>query len=146
MSSSVPELGANSSKDPRHPPPPLESEQTESVHFTTPTKKSQRQNLNVINLVKGIPPNIDLGASSSKDLPSDSDSEPDDSEDDSAVKKCRSYKRQRIQLGNFVYFVKGDEATMDEDEMKSQVRAADNKIMEDSRMIRLPGHITRPGD
>ncbi len=30
--------------------------------------------------------------------------------------------------------------------MKSQVRAAANKIMEDSRMIRIPGHVTRPGD
>jgi hypothetical protein len=39
---------------------------------------------------------------------------------------------------------KAHAATIDEDEMKSQVRAAANKIMEDSRMIRLPGHITRP--
>ncbi len=75
----------------------------------------------MIGPVKGIPPNTDLGASSSKDLPSDSDSESDDSEDDSEVKKSRSYTRPRIQLDNVVYFVKGDEATMDEDEMKSQV-------------------------
>jgi hypothetical protein len=100
----------------------------------------------VSSLVKGIPPDTYLDASSSKDLPSDSDSESDDSEDDSAVKKCRSCKRQRIHWDNVVYFVKGDEATMDEDEMKSQVRVAANKIMEDSRMIRLPGHITRPCD
>jgi hypothetical protein len=33
---------------------------------------------------------------------------------------------------------------MDEDEIKSQVRTAANKIMEDSRMIRLPGDVTRP--
>ncbi len=37
---------------------------------------------------------------------------------------------------------------MDEDEMKCQVRVAANKIIGDSRMIRLPGHfqVTRPGD
>ncbi len=77
-----PELGASSSKD---PPPPLESGQTESDDFTTPTKKSLLRNLNAISPVKGIPPDTGLGASSSKDLPSDSDSESDDSEDDSAV-------------------------------------------------------------
>jgi hypothetical protein len=86
----------------------------------------------VISPVKGIPPNTQLGASSSKDLPSGSDSESDGSEDDSAVKKCRSYKRPRVQWDNVLYFVKGDETTMDEDEMKSQVRAAANKMMEDS--------------
>jgi hypothetical protein len=98
-----PELGASSSKD---PPPPLESRQTESDDFTMPTKKSMQQNLNVISQVKGIPPNTELGASSSKDLPSGSDSESDDSEDDSAVKKCRSYKRPRIQWDNILYFVR----------------------------------------
>jgi hypothetical protein len=35
---------------------------------------------------------------------------------------------------------------MDEDEMKSKVLAAAKKIMEDSRMIRLPSHVSRPGD
>jgi hypothetical protein len=100
----------------------------------------------MISLVKGIPPNTDLSASSSKDLPSDSDSESDDSEDDSAVKISRSYKRPCIQWDHVVYFVKADEATMDEDEIKSQVQAVANKIMEDSRRIRPPGHITRPGE
>jgi hypothetical protein len=115
-----PELGASGSQDPS---PPLESRQTESDDFTTTTKKSLRRNLNVIIPVKGIPPNTDLGASSSKDLPSGSDSESHDSEDDSAVKEPRSYKRQRIQWDSVVYFVMGDKATMDEDEMISQVPA-----------------------
>ena len=35
---------------------------------------------------------------------------------------------------------------MDKDGMKSKVLGAANKIMEDSRMIRLPGHNTRHGD
>jgi hypothetical protein len=43
--------------------------------------------------------------------------------------KCRSYKRPQIQRVNVVYFVKRDEATMDENEMKSQVRAAAIKII-----------------
>jgi hypothetical protein len=42
----------------------------------------------MISPVKGIPSNTDLDASSSKDLPSDSDSESDDYEDDSAVKNA----------------------------------------------------------
>jgi len=116
-----PELGASSSKD---PPPPLESEDA----FTTPTKKKGRPN-----------------PSESQDL-SDSDADSNDSEDQSACKKSRSYKRPPIEWENVVSFVKGDEATMDEDEMRSKVRAAAQKIMEDSRMIRLPSHVTRPGD
>jgi hypothetical protein len=116
-----PELGASSSKD---PPPPLESEDA----FTTPTKKKGRPN-----------------PSESQDL-SDSDADSKDSEDQSACKKSRSYKRPPIEWENVVSFVKGDEATMDEDEMRSKVRAAATKIMEDSRMIRLPSHVTRPGD
>jgi hypothetical protein len=95
-----PELGASSSKD---PPPPLES----GDPFTTPPKKCKR-----------IP-------SGSQDLPSDSDLESNDSEDN---KKSRSYKRPSIEWENVVSFIKGDEATMDEDEMKSKVRAAAKKI------------------
>jgi hypothetical protein len=97
---------------------------------------------------KGIPPDTDFCASSSQDLPSDSDSESDDSENNSSRKKSRSYKRPPIEWENAVSFIKGDEATMDEDEMKSKVRAAAKKNMEDSRMIRLPSHhdVTRPGD
>ncbi len=133
-----PELGASSSKD---PPPPLES----GDPFTTPTKKCLRRNLSLRSPEKGIPPDTDLGASGSQDLPSDSDPESDESEDNSSRKKSRSYKRPPIEWENVVSFIKGDEATVDEDEMKSKVRAAAKKIMEDSRMIRLPSH-TRPGD
>ncbi len=116
-----PELGASSSKD---PPPPLESGDA----FTTPSKKC-----------RPIP-------SGSQALPSDSDAESNESENISVCKKSRSYKRPQIEWENVVSFVKGDEATMDEDEMKSKVRAATKNIMEDSRMIRLPSHVTRPGD
>ena len=52
-----PELGACSSKD---PPPPLESGQTESDPFTTPTKKSMRRNLTLCSPEKGIPHDADL--------------------------------------------------------------------------------------
>ncbi len=97
-----PELGASSSKD---PPPPLES----GDPFTTPPKKCRR-----------IP-------SGSQDLPSDSDLESNDSEDISPCKKSRSYKRPPIEWENVVSFVKEDEAIMDEDEMKSKVRAAAKK-------------------
>jgi hypothetical protein len=83
-------------------PPPLES----GDGFTTPLKKC-----------RPIP-------SGSQDLSSDSDAESNESEDISACKKSRSYKRQPIAWENVVSFVKGDEATMDEDEMKSKVRAA----------------------
>ncbi len=83
-----PELGASSSKD---PPPPLESGDA----FTTPTKQKCR----------AIP-------SGSQDL-SDSDAESNESEDKSACKKSRSYKRPPIEWENVVSFVKGDEATMD---------------------------------
>jgi hypothetical protein len=79
----LPELGASSSKDPPHP---LESRQTESDVFTTPTKKSLRRNLKALSPEKAVPPDTDLGASGSKDLTSDSDSESDDSEDVSSVK------------------------------------------------------------
>ncbi len=78
---------------------------------------------------QAIPPDTDLGASGSEELPSDFDSESDDSEDVSSVKKSRSYKRPPIQWANVVYFIKGDEATMDEDEMKSKEQAAANKII-----------------
>jgi hypothetical protein len=55
-----PELGASSSIN---PPPPLESGQTESDDFTTPTKKSLRRNLMVLTLVspeKEIPPDTEI--------------------------------------------------------------------------------------
>jgi hypothetical protein len=48
--------------------------------------------------------------------------------------------------GTMFFFVKGDETTMDEDEIKSKVRAAAKKVMEDWTMMRLPGRITRPCD
>ena len=99
-----PELGASSSKD---PPPPLESGDA----FTTPTKKKGRPN-----------------PSASQDS-SDSDADSNQSEDESACKKSRSYKRPPIEWENVVSFVKGDEATLDEDEMRSKVRAAAQKIM-----------------
>ena len=35
---------------------------------------------------------------------------------------------------------------MGEDEMKLQITQAYNKIMEDSRMVRLPGHVPAPTD
>ena len=52
-----PELGASSSKD---PPPPLESGQTESDPFTTPTKESMRRNLTLRSPEKEIPHDADL--------------------------------------------------------------------------------------
>ncbi len=53
----------------KDPPPPHESGQTESNDFNTPTKKSLRRNLKVLSPEKAIPPETDLGASSSKDRP-----------------------------------------------------------------------------
>ena len=52
-----PELGASSSKD---PPPPLESGQTGSDPFTTPTKESMRRNLTLRSPEKGILHDADL--------------------------------------------------------------------------------------
>ena len=80
-----PELGESSSNTPN----PLESGQTEYYPFTTPTKKCLRQNLTLRSQEKGFPPGTDLGASGSQDLPSDSDSESDESEDDLAKKKIQ---------------------------------------------------------
>ncbi len=47
-------------------------------------------------------------------------------EDELPKKKSRSYKRPSIQWEPVLHFVKGDEATHDEDEMKLQIRPLDD--------------------
>ena len=92
----------------------------------------------------------ELGASSSKDPPPELESE-SESSDDGSAKKVRkvankSYKRPRIEWRTVLRFAKGDEATMGEDEMKLRITEAYNKIMEDSRLVRLPGHVEQATD
>ena len=82
-----------------------------------------------------------LGAGSSKDPPPPLESESEHSDDELPKKKSKSYKRPRIKWDSVLYFVKGDEATVDEGEMKIQILSAANKIMDDARMFRMPGHV-----
>ena len=58
----------------------------------------------------------------------------------------RSYKRPRINWETVLQFVKGDEAIMSEDQMRSEVVNAYTKIMQDSRLVQLPGHVPGPTD
>ena len=96
------------------------------------------------------PRSPELGASSSKDPPPEVESESEAS-DDGVAKKVRkvankSYKRPRIEWRTVLRFAKGDEAVMGEDEMKLRITEAYNKIMEDSRLVRLPGHVEQATD
>jgi hypothetical protein len=84
----------------------------------------------LLSPMKGILPISGLSANSLQDQPPDSEYE--ESENDSTAQKCTSYTRTPIQWKNVIYFVKGDEATMDEDETKSQIQGAANRIMKDS--------------
>jgi hypothetical protein len=96
------------------------------------------------------PHSPELGASSSKGQPPalDAESEASDDSMDQRVRKVsnKSYKRPRIEWRTVLHFVKGDEATMGEDEMKLRITEAYNKIMEDSRLVRLPGHVEQETD
>ena len=96
------------------------------------------------------PRSPELGASSSKDPPPEVESESQASDDglDKQVRKVsnKSYKRPRIEWRTVLRFAKGDEATMGEDEMKLRITEEYNKIMEDSRLVRLPGHVAQPTD
>ena len=87
-----------------------------------------------------------LGAGSSKDPPPPLESESEQSDDELPKKKSKSYKRPRINWESVLFFVKGDEATVDEGEMKIQIFSAANKIMDDARMFRMPGHVPGPTD
>ena len=91
------------------------------------------------------PHSLELGASSSKGPPPALNAE-SESSDDGVAKKVRkvankSYKRPRIEWRTVHHFAKGDEATMGEDEMTLRITEEYNKIMEDSRLVRLPGHV-----
>ncbi len=89
----------------------------------------------------------DLGACSSKDPPPPLESESSDIEDQLPKKKGnKSYARPRIEWREVIRFSKGDDAMIGEDEMKLQITQAYNKIMEDARMVRLPGHVPGPTD
>ncbi len=82
------------------------------------------------------------GASNSKEqsppLPSDSEL----TQDELPEKKSRQpYMRPRIQWQEVLRFSKGDDAIIEEDEMKLQILQAHNKIMEDSRFVQSPGHM-----
>jgi hypothetical protein len=59
-----------------------------------------------------------LGAISSKDPPPPLESESEASDDATPKKKSKSYKRLRIKWDSVLFFVKGDEATVDEGEMQ----------------------------
>ena len=92
------------------------------------------------------PHSPELGASSSKGPPPALDAESEASDDglDKRVRKVSNksyYKRPRIEWRAVLHFVKGDEATMGEDEMKLRITEAYNKIMENSKLVRLPGHV-----
>ena len=92
----------------------------------------------------------ELGASNSKGPPPELEAEFEASDDglDKPVRKVsnKSYKRPRIEWRTVLHFVKGDEVTMGEDEMKLRITEAYNKIMEDSRLVRLPGHVAHATD
>ncbi len=87
-----------------------------------------------------------LGAGSSKDPPPEVDSKSEDSQHEMPKKKSKSSKRPSIKWESLLYFVKGDDATVDEGEMKLQILQASNKIMDDSQMFRMPGHVPCPTD
>ncbi len=43
-----------------------------------------------------------------------------------------------------LYFVQGDDATVDEGKMQLQILQASNKIMDDSQVFRMPGQVPVP--
>ena len=89
----------------------------------------------------------DIGASSSKDPVPPLDAESSDEDEEVPIPKSKkSYKRPRIEWREVLTLSKGDDATMGEDEMKLLITQAYNQIMEDSRMVRLPGHNPGPTD
>ena len=96
------------------------------------------------------PHSPELGASSSKGPPPplDAESEASDDGEDKRARKVanKSYKRPRIEWRTVLHFPKGDEATMGEDEMKLRITEEYNKFMEESRLVRLPGHVAQPTD
>ena len=87
-----------------------------------------------------------LGASSSKDhapitpLQSESDC------DDDAKKKSRNYKRPRAVWTCACEFLKGDEAEMDDDEMKARIFQAARDYMEAGKIYKLGNHRPGPND
>ena len=92
-------------------------------------------------------PSPETGACSSKDPPPPLQSESADDEDELPVSKRKSgYRRPRVEWREVLRHVKGDEALMGEDDMKLQITQASNQIMEESRMVRLPGHVPAPTD
>ena len=92
-------------------------------------------------------PSPETGACSSKDPPPPLQSESADDEDQLPVSKRKSgYRRPRVEWQEVMRHVKGDEALMGEDAMKLQIIQASNQIMEESRMVRLPGHVPASTD
>ena len=73
-----------------------------------------------------------------KDLQADRDSEKAINRQIAAQKSKNDKQMQEL--------AKGDEAVMGEDEMKLRMTEAYNKIMEDSRLVRLPGHVEQATD
>ena len=87
-------------------------------------------------------PSPETGACSSKDPVPPLQSESADDEDELSVSKRKSgYRRPRVEWREVMRHEKGDGAVMGEDEMKLQSKQASNQIMEESRMVRLPGHV-----
>ena len=90
-----------------------------------------------------------LGASSSKDPPPPppialaSESEDDDRP---VSKKARQYRRPRAEWDRVLEFAKGDDAEMDEDEMKAQIDKLARELMEAGKIFKLAGHKTGPND
>ena len=92
-------------------------------------------------------PSPQIEASSSKDPPPPLDAESSDEEVELPFPKSKKgYKRPRIEWREVLCLSKGADATMGEDEMKLQITQAYNQFMEDSRMVRLPGHMPAPTD
>ena len=88
-----------------------------------------------------------LGASSSKDPPPPLNSVASDDDDELPDQRRRkSHSRPRIEWQEVLKFEKGARAIMGEDQMKLEIAQAYNKIMDDSRMVRLPGHVPAPTD
>jgi hypothetical protein len=76
----------------------------------------------------------ELGPCSLQHLPPELDSK-SDLPDNETPKKKQNHKRLCIPWQHVLCFLKGDEATMGEDEMKLLITQAYNKIMEDVRMF-----------
>ncbi len=88
-----------------------------------------------------------LGARSSKDPPPQLNSVASDDDDELPDQpRLKSHSRPRIQWQEVLRFEKGARAIMGEDQMKLEIAQAYNKIMDESRMVRLPGHVPAPTD